>query len=101
MSEFRVKHVKPELIRFRPIAFGWNKLESRIRINKSAYEPCRGDPIHMDTLARYPSPSGIRPSFLLCFVYGSLADLRFHFANGGLGLFSFRCRKEVDRLNLC
>src|SRR5262245_42457406 len=99
MGEFGVKHVKPEFIRFRPIAFSRNKLESRVRIDKSANEPCRGDPIHMDTLASHPSPSGIRPGFLLCSMYRGLPDLRFHFANEGLGLFSFRCRKEVDSLN--
>src|SRR5262249_25890244 len=68
MRKFRIEHVKAQFIRLRPIAFGSDELESRVRIDKSADEPRRGDAIDVNTLSSYPGSTGIAVRPLLCLV---------------------------------
>ena len=56
VGELRLEHVEPQLARRRRGSLGWHEFEPGLRIDEAPDQPGRGDPVHVQTLARDPHP---------------------------------------------
>src|SRR3954469_15824720 len=63
VGELGFEHVEAQLAGVRAIPLAGYELESRLRIDETAYQPGAGDPIYMDALPRDPDPVAKRPEW--------------------------------------